>query len=179
MSVRKSNNSYLVIQRAKLPFVATDSYDLFYHYFLSRSSMFKTPANEDSAQSPSHLQPHECNIHHRDLEYSGTDKDLGAAHHTLRSHHPVPVPVSNHSDSTPQGKIAGKQAKGSTEVGRGNEKLSHEEQEQCKTRGGLGVEDDEFPEGGIKAWSVVLGSFCALFSALGIINSIGMSEKQR
>ncbi|KAH8808879.1 major facilitator superfamily domain-containing protein [Xylogone sp. PMI_703] len=29
---------------------------------------------------------------------------------------------------------------------------------------------DDFPEGGLKAWSVVLGSFCASFSVFGIIN---------
>ncbi|KAM3074590.1 hypothetical protein ACMFMG_008020 [Clarireedia jacksonii] len=31
--------------------------------------------------------------------------------------------------------------------------------------------NDEFPEGGLKAWSVVLGSFCGSFSVFGIINS--------
>lgn len=30
---------------------------------------------------------------------------------------------------------------------------------------------DDFPEGGLKAWSVVLGSFCGSFSVFGIINS--------
>jgi hypothetical protein len=34
-------------------------------------------------------------------------------------------------------------------------------------------EDDkgDFPEGGLKGWSVVLGSFCGSFSVFGIINS--------
>ena len=30
---------------------------------------------------------------------------------------------------------------------------------------------DDFPEGGLKAWSVVLGAFCGSFSVFGIINS--------
>ena len=30
---------------------------------------------------------------------------------------------------------------------------------------------DDFPEGGFKAWSVVLGAFCGSFSVFGIINS--------
>jgi hypothetical protein len=33
---------------------------------------------------------------------------------------------------------------------------------------------DDFPEGGLKAWSVVLGSFCGTFSVFGIINSTGV-----
>jgi hypothetical protein len=32
-------------------------------------------------------------------------------------------------------------------------------------------EKDDFPEGGIKAWSVVIGSFCGSFSVFGLINS--------
>ena len=32
-------------------------------------------------------------------------------------------------------------------------------------------EKDDFPEGGVKAWSVVIGSFCGSFSVFGIINS--------
>ncbi|OLN86096.1 Riboflavin transporter MCH5-like protein 3 [Colletotrichum chlorophyti] len=32
--------------------------------------------------------------------------------------------------------------------------------------------EDEYPEGGLRAWSVVLGSWCASFSALGISNSV-------
>lgn len=30
---------------------------------------------------------------------------------------------------------------------------------------------DDFPEGGLRAWSVVFGSFCGSFSVFGIINS--------
>lgn len=32
-------------------------------------------------------------------------------------------------------------------------------------------EKDNFPEGGLKAWSVVAGAFCGSFSVFGIINS--------
>lgn len=32
--------------------------------------------------------------------------------------------------------------------------------------------EDEYPEGGLRAWSVVLGSWFASFSALGISNSV-------
>ena len=35
-------------------------------------------------------------------------------------------------------------------------------------------ENDIYPEGGLKAWSVVLGSFLLLFSALGTFNIIGL-----
>lgn len=33
-------------------------------------------------------------------------------------------------------------------------------------------EDDDYPEGGLKAWLVVLGSWLALFSALGLMNTL-------
>ncbi|KAI9846957.1 MAG: hypothetical protein M1837_003313 [Sclerophora amabilis] len=32
-------------------------------------------------------------------------------------------------------------------------------------------EDDDFPEGGLRAWLVVFGSFCAMFMVFGIVNS--------
>ncbi|KAI1142927.1 MFS general substrate transporter [Hypoxylon sp. FL0543] len=42
---------------------------------------------------------------------------------------------------------------------------------------GEDVEDDaDFPEGGLKAWLVVLGSFCAMISVYGIINSAAVFE---
>jgi MFS family permease len=34
-----------------------------------------------------------------------------------------------------------------------------------------------FPEGGIKAWSVVLGSFCAMFSVFGMINTTAVFQQ--
>ncbi|KAL3428493.1 transporter MCH4-like protein 10 [Phlyctema vagabunda] len=38
-------------------------------------------------------------------------------------------------------------------------------------------EKDDFPEGGLKAWSVVLGSFCGSFSVFGIINSTAIFQE--
>lgn len=35
-------------------------------------------------------------------------------------------------------------------------------------------EKDDFPEGGLKGWSVVVGSFCGSFSVFGILNSSGI-----
>ncbi|KAH9985751.1 MFS general substrate transporter [Xylariaceae sp. FL0662B] len=35
---------------------------------------------------------------------------------------------------------------------------------------------DNFPEGGLQAWLVVLGSFCSMFSVYGIINSAAVFE---
>lgn len=32
-------------------------------------------------------------------------------------------------------------------------------------------DDDDFPEGGLRAWLVVFGSFCAMFIVFGIVNS--------
>lgn len=38
-------------------------------------------------------------------------------------------------------------------------------------------EDDEFPEGGARAWSVTAGSFCALFAVFGVINSTAIFQE--
>lgn len=35
-------------------------------------------------------------------------------------------------------------------------------------------EKDDFPEGGLRGYSVVIGAFCGLFSVFGIINSTGI-----
>lgn len=35
---------------------------------------------------------------------------------------------------------------------------------------------NEFPEGGARAWLVVLGSFCCVFSTWGLVNSIGIFQ---
>jgi len=34
-------------------------------------------------------------------------------------------------------------------------------------------EDLYYPEGGLQAWTVTLGSFCAMFAAFGLLNSVG------
>ena len=147
--------------------------------------MSKVPAKEDTPQTPYHQKPHEDHTHHHDLynlEYRDEDKDLDTAHHALRNHHAVPVSVStsggsalNDLDSILQGGIAGKQGKGSIIIWRVNEKPSPEEQEQSGTWRGLEDENEEYPEGGWKAWSVVLGSFFASFSVIGTMNTSGMS----
>ncbi|KAF4551579.1 Riboflavin transporter MCH5-like protein 2 [Elsinoe fawcettii] len=36
------------------------------------------------------------------------------------------------------------------------------------------LERDDFPEGGFKAWSVVLGSWCAMTAAFGLLTSMGV-----
>jgi MFS family permease len=42
--------------------------------------------------------------------------------------------------------------------------------------GPLAIDPSEFPDGGIKAWTVVLGSFCCLFVSFGWINCIGVFQ---
>ena len=34
-------------------------------------------------------------------------------------------------------------------------------------------DDEDFPEGGLRAWLVVFGSFCSMFMVFGIVNSTG------
>lgn len=38
-------------------------------------------------------------------------------------------------------------------------------------------QDENFPEGGSRAWTVVLGSFCGQFAVFGIINSTGVFQE--
>lgn len=35
---------------------------------------------------------------------------------------------------------------------------------------------DDYPDGGLRAWAVVLGSWCALVPAFGIVNTIGVLQ---
>lgn len=37
-------------------------------------------------------------------------------------------------------------------------------------------DDDDFPEGGLAAWLVVIGSFCSMLCLYGLINSVGAFE---
>ncbi|RFU23641.1 hypothetical protein B7463_g12697, partial [Scytalidium lignicola] len=55
---------------------------------------------------------------------------------------------------------------------KGDEDPAEGVQRQDPEIGDIGEPDnkDEFPEGGLKAWSVVLGSFCGSFAVFGIIN---------
>ena len=34
--------------------------------------------------------------------------------------------------------------------------------------------DDEYPEGGLQAWSVVFGAWCAMIPSMGLLNSLGI-----
>lgn len=46
---------------------------------------------------------------------------------------------------------------------------------KSKQLGMTGLDDkDDFPEGGFKAWSVVVGAFCGSFSVFALINSTGV-----
>ncbi len=38
------------------------------------------------------------------------------------------------------------------------------------------LEAADFPDGGLKAWSVVLGAWCCLFTSFGWINCIGVFQ---
>ena len=40
----------------------------------------------------------------------------------------------------------------------------------------LDEEDDEFPEGGLQAWLVVLGAWCAMVPTMGMINTFGVLQ---
>lgn len=42
-----------------------------------------------------------------------------------------------------------------------------------ETPGPLSAEE-EFPEGGLRAWLVVLGSWCAMIPSMGLLNSLGI-----
>lgn len=46
-----------------------------------------------------------------------------------------------------------------------NHKIRNEQQQQPLPQ--------DFPEGGFQAWTVVAGSFLALFSSFGVVNSYG------
>lgn len=35
-------------------------------------------------------------------------------------------------------------------------------------------EDTKYPEGGLQAWSVVLGAWCAMVPSMGLLNSLGI-----
>jgi MFS family permease len=43
----------------------------------------------------------------------------------------------------------------------------------CTTPSSIGKDEHTYPEGGLRAWLVVFGSWCALLAALGTMNSIG------
>ncbi|OQD87613.1 hypothetical protein PENANT_c005G03173 [Penicillium antarcticum] len=38
------------------------------------------------------------------------------------------------------------------------------------------LSDEDYPEGGLKAWSVVLGAWCAMVPSMGLLNSLGVLQ---
>ena len=46
------------------------------------------------------------------------------------------------------------------------------EMSRCSGRSGPSSETD-FPEGGVQAWSVVFGAWCAMVPSMGLLNSLG------
>lgn len=45
-----------------------------------------------------------------------------------------------------------------------------------RTKSSIGPNGEVYPEGGMRAWLVVFGSFCGMVAALGIMNTIGIYE---
>lgn len=45
------------------------------------------------------------------------------------------------------------------------------------TPGDCDVLSDDYPDGGLRAWGVVLGAWCALVPAFGIVNTVGVLEQ--
>lgn len=37
-------------------------------------------------------------------------------------------------------------------------------------------DENNYPEGGLKAWSVVLGAWCAMVPSMGLLNSLGVLQ---
>lgn len=52
--------------------------------------------------------------------------------------------------------------------------LNHSSQDSHEGNNQSGV--DVYPDGGLRAWAVVLGSWCALVPAFGIVNTVGVLE---
>ena len=40
----------------------------------------------------------------------------------------------------------------------------------------LTLDDEEYPEGGAEAWLVVLGAWCAMFTSMGLLNTLGILQ---
>jgi hypothetical protein len=38
------------------------------------------------------------------------------------------------------------------------------------------LDENSYPEGGLKAWSVVLGAWCAMVPSMGLLNSLGVLQ---
>ena len=150
--------------------------------------MFKVPTNEDTPHLPFSRKP-QAGPHEHGFDLRDDDTAIGTAHHSLYGHHPVPVPAQD-SASTLHGVLS--EEKGSGEKGVegqkeetavGGEPLQTGNKVEREGEGGLeeGLVDNNeiYPEGGLKAWSVVLGAFCLLFAGLGLMNTIGACPKKK
>jgi hypothetical protein len=47
---------------------------------------------------------------------------------------------------------------------------------RTKTGSTIGHDGNIYPEGGLRAYLVVFGSFCGLLAALGIMNTVGLYQ---
>jgi len=142
--------------------------------------MFKVPTNEDTPYLPQGRKPQEGPCAHG-FELQDDDTAIGTPHHALHGHHLVPVPVpAEDSAPTLHGALTEEKGSRKSSVG-GRESLQAGNKAERERDGDLeeGLVDDNevFPEGGLRAWSVVLGSFCMLFASLGIMNTIGACRR--
>lgn len=48
---------------------------------------------------------------------------------------------------------------------------------QPQTAPGPGFDPADFPDGGLRAWLVVLGGFCSLFCTFGLVNCVGVFQE--
>lgn len=47
---------------------------------------------------------------------------------------------------------------------------------RTKSRASIAPDGTFYPEGGLRAWLVVFGSFCGLLAALGLMNTVGVYQ---
>lgn len=87
-----------------------------------------------------------------DMPTHTQDTDLSEKHNADFNTHPGPEIMANQNDGP-----LSENEKGDAESGRAVTLLGEE----------------TYPEGGLEAWLVVLGSWCGLVAALGILNTIG------
>lgn len=92
------------------------------------------------------------------------DHDNGLGH--AEDDHPPPADVEAKTKPSPAGPLMSTPAPGDPEA-------------LCPPAPPAGTEQhdgDTFPEGGLQAWLVVFGSFCAMLSVYGLINSAAVFE---
>lgn len=141
--------------------------------------MFKVPTNEDTPHLARHRGSHEL-PHHQEINPRDEEGTIGTSHHAI---HAVSLPVDD-SASTLNGDLTEEKCQGPQNFkGNGDEEIPRGENDIGIEGEGINTpsteqssvdENDKYPEGGLQAWLVVLGSFCLLFAALGIMNTIGM-----